>query len=80
MENQDTFKRLISRKVKVVYKEFGDAMQIGKGTLSSVNSKFLTLDGDVSTQIIPVDSIIKVSALKARQGTENGSRQVDTRV
>jgi ribosome maturation factor RimP len=80
MENQDTFKRLLTRKVKVVYKEFGEAMQIGKGILSSVDKKFLTLDGDVSTQIIPIDSIIKVSALNSRQGTENGSRQMGSRV
>ncbi len=79
MTNQDTFKRFISRKVKVVYKEY-DAMQIGKGILVSFNDKHIILDGDVSEQLIPIDSIIKLSAMKSNHGKKNGSREMGSRV
>lgn len=69
MTSQDSFKDFMNKKIKVVYKEF-ENLQIGRGILTSVDKKFLTLDGDFSYQVIPIESIIRISCMKSSQGKD----------
>jgi hypothetical protein len=73
--NKQAFTNLIGKQVKVVYKEYS-SVQIGKGVLTELSDKFLTLDGSFSIQVIPVDSIIKVSCLKHdKEEDHDGNRK-----
>lgn len=75
MTNHETLLDLLNKELKVVYNEF-DSVQIGKGVLIKVDSEFLKLKGDHTTQVIPISRIIKVSCVnQIKESRQDGRKQ-----
>ena len=64
-ENKLAFEEFINKPVKLIIKDL-DGPHFVRGIVRRVTSEFLFIDGDISQQIVPLSSVIKLSALKKR--------------
>jgi len=69
--NEDMFKTFEGKNVKVIIKDL-DKPHLIRGKVVKVENGFILIKGDYSEQIVPFDSILKIT--HNLEGDQNGTK------